>query len=148
MFRLKPILKLSTFKEIRLVRDDCWNKVKGGEVSLCYFTGESDMKALDLTNVDSVQSKSIAYINFRLHTEQVGLFFIDSKYQNRTLGKQILLKTIYEMHQNNVPAVWAITTPDHPFWSNVFNKKFKYSSKPHPSVSGDGYSCSILDCKV
>lgn len=143
MMQLKPTLKLSMFKEIRIVQNDTWNNIKNGEVSLCYFNNKKDTSGIDLTDVESVRAQSDAYINFRLHTGQVGLFFIDEKYQNRSLGKQILLKTISEMKMHDVPAVWAITAKGHPFWSNVFGKQFKYSSRPHRSVTGDGYIIHI-----
>jgi hypothetical protein len=135
----KP-LDISMFNEIRIVRDDKWNKVTDGEISLCYFDKSYDTSLLDITNVDETQFKSVAYINYRIGTGQIGLFFINKHdYQNRGLGKQILLSVINEMRLNNRKSVWAITSYEHPFWSNVFNKSFIKSKRPHLSVTGSGY---------
>ena len=89
-------------------------------------------------------TESIAYIRYYVTTRQVGLFFIKTKYQNRGLGKQILSKVIKEMRENNCDELWAVTSKNHTFWSNVYNKSFEFRDPAHPSVTGDGY---VLDLK-
>jgi len=81
----------------------------------------------------------IGYIRYYNTTGQIGLFFIDEEYKNRGLGKQILSKIIKELKMNNCKGVWAVTTTNHPFWSNVYNKSFTYKDPVHSSVTGDGY---------
>ena len=39
--------------------------------------------------------------------------------------------------------IWAITTQNHPFWSNVFDKSFEFASRPHDSVTGSGYLLNL-----
>jgi len=50
------------------------------------------------------------------------------------------------MKEFNTTHVWAVTTDDHPFWSNVYNKSFQWCEwkKLHPSVTGSGYKMEIL----
>ncbi len=106
----KP-MKLEDFKEIRTVTDDNWNKIKNGNINLEYFDKNNN---------------SIGYIDYRVNVGQIGLFFITNhSYINRGLGKQILEKAIKEIKLYKVKEVWAVTTDNHPFWSNVWNKSFK-----------------------
>jgi GNAT superfamily N-acetyltransferase len=72
-------------------------------------------------------------------------FFINKEYQNRGLGKQILTQVIEDMKAHNVTEIWAVSTINHPFWSNVYNKSFSwYESKQlHLSVTGFGYKMKI-----
>lgn len=65
-------------------------------------------------------NKYAGYISYRASNGQVGLFFLDKEYQNRGLGKQILTQTIKHMKEFNQTDIWAITTENHPFWSNVY----------------------------
>ena len=81
----------------------------------------------------------IGYIRYYITTGQIGLFFIDEEYQNRGLGKQILSKVIRELKMNQCDEVWAVTTDNHPFWSNVYHKSFIPGRPAHPSVTGPGY---------
>jgi len=81
----------------------------------------------------------IGYIRYYITTGQIGLFFIDDEYQNRGLGKQILSKVIKELKTNQCEEVWAVSTNDHTFWSNVYNKSFAHRNPAHPSVTGPGY---------
>ena len=81
----------------------------------------------------------IGYIRYYITTGQIGLFFINDEYQRRGLGKQILSKVIEDLKTNNCDEVWAVTSTNHPFWSNVYNKSFVYRNPAHPSVGGDGY---------
>ncbi len=146
----KPTLKLEDFNEITIIINDDWNKVEKGNVWKCYF--EKSVKLNDL-NIDSVKDRkgaeniafrSIGYISYKIKTGQIGLFFIDPKFRNLGLGKQILTRVINDIKTNQNKSkqtltVWAVTTKDHPFWSNVYDKSFEYKSKPHSSVKGSGY---------
>ena len=51
----------------------------------------------------------------------------------------MLQKAINEMKIHKVTKVWAVTTHNHPFWSNVFNKSFTLKFPAHKSVTGSGY---------
>jgi hypothetical protein len=81
----------------------------------------------------------IGYIRYYITTGQIGLFFIDNEYQHRGLGKQILSKVIEDLKTNNCDEVWAVTSTNHSFWSNVYNKSFEYRDPAHPTVGGNGY---------
>jgi GNAT superfamily N-acetyltransferase len=115
--RLK-YLKLNDFTEIRKI---------DVSIKLEYFTK---------TN------KSIGYIKYK-PTGQIGLFFIDEEYQNRGLGKQILSKVIDELSDIGCNEVWAVTTKNHIFWSNVYDKQFKPRQPAHSSVTGSGYYINL-----
>jgi len=123
----KP-LSLDNFKEIRDVGNDNWNKIPNGEIYLKYF---------------SDNGKEIGYINYRISTGQICLFQLEEEYRNRGLGKQILGKVINDLKKLGIKEVWAITTENHEFWSNVYKKSFEYKKRPHKSVTGSGYSMKI-----
>jgi len=81
----------------------------------------------------------IGYIRYYITTGQIGLFFIDNEYQHRGLGKQILSKVIEDLKTNNCDEVWAVTSTNHSFWSNVYNKSFEYRDPAHLTVGSSGY---------
>ena len=128
-----PLL-ITNFKEVRYISSEISqpnhlfvNKKPGG-ILLEYYNNK-DVK--------------IGYIRYYITNGQIGLFFIDKEYQNRGLGKQILSKVIQELETNHCEEVWAVTSKNHPFWSNVYNKSFEYRDPAHPSVGGDGYFMKI-----
>ena len=127
-----PIIRmppLTDFNEIRLVSsempypNDYFVNKKPGGIMLEYYD----------------KNKKIGYIRYYITTGQIGLFFIDDDYQNRGIGKQILSKVIKELETNNCEEVWAVTSQNHSFWSNVYNKSFVHRDPAHPTVGGDGY---------
>ena len=85
----------------------------------------------------------IGYIRYYVTTGQIGLFFIENKYQNRGLGKQILSKVMDELTTNHCKEVWAVTPQHHSFWSNVYHKSFEYRHPAHPTVGGEGYAMKL-----
>ena len=91
------------------------------------------------------QDVKFGYIRYYITTGQIGLFFIDKEYQNRGLGKQILSKLIEELETNKCEEVWAVSTDNHTFWSNVYNKSFTHRVPAHPSVTGSGYFMKIRE---
>jgi GNAT superfamily N-acetyltransferase len=123
-------MKIDTLGEIRYESrnikepDGIFTPNKPGGVMLKYYNTEED---------------EVGYIRYYITTGQIGLFFINKKYQNRGIGKQILLRVIEELKVNNCEECWAVTTMDHPFWSNVFDKSFTYNYPAHKSVTGQGY---------
>lgn len=129
----KPIpLNLSDFYQHKVIKDDSLNNKPDGGVLIDFYS-------------DFNKTNKIGYISYRVKVGQNGLFFIDKEYQNRGLGKQILSQVIDDMRANNVTEIWAVTTREHPFWSNVFNKSFHWydSRQLYPSVSGFGYKMKI-----
>lgn len=115
----------------RIIKNDYWNNIPNGEYR-------------DNIIVDNT---IIGYIQYRIKTGQIGLFFIDSEYRNRGLGRQVLYNTINTIRDKNpeIKSVWAVTTQDHKFWSNVYNKSFRFEDRVHNSVTGFGY---ILDLET
>ena len=125
-------LFIKDFIEERSVTNDTWNRHINGEIKLEYFSN----------------NQSAGYIQYRIKTGQIGLFFMKDEYANRGLGKQILNKVIGELKEHNVKEVWAVTRDNHPFWSNVFNKSFIPRDPVHPSVGGSGYFLKIDNYKI
>lgn len=129
----RPLL-INDFREVRFVSsempspNDYFVYKKPGGIWLEYYNNKN---------------AKIGYIRYYITTGQIGLFFIDDEYQNRGLGKQILSKVIQEMKTTQCEEVWAVTTTNHSFWSNVYNKSFEYRNPAHPTVGGDGYVMKI-----
>jgi hypothetical protein len=120
----KYSLKLSGFKEDLTITD--------GEIRRTYYD----------TNVDP--PKNIGYIDYRLEPGQIGVFFINDEYQNRGLGKQMLMIAIDDIkNYGTANTVWAVTIKNHPFWHNVWDQSFKYKDPTHSSVTGDGYVMTL-----
>jgi GNAT superfamily N-acetyltransferase len=123
-------IKIDTLKELRYESrnikepNDYFRPNKPGGILLKYYN-------------DTEQE--VGYIRYYITTGQIGLFFIDKKYQNCGIGKQILSKVMEELKDNDCEECWAVTTMDHPFWSNVFDKSFKYKYPVHKTVTGQGY---------
>ena len=129
-------LFIHDFREVRYVSskipepNDIFVNNKPGGIMLEYYNNQ-DVK--------------IGYIRYYITTGQIGLFFIDKEYQNRGLGKQILSKLIEELETNKCEEVWAVSTDNHTFWSNVYNKSFTHRVPAHPSVTGSGYFMKIRE---
>lgn len=110
------------------IENDTWNNIKDGQITKDVY----------------YSSKHIGYIRYRTETGQIGIFVIfDDCYRNVGLGKQILNNTIEDLRNNNQSSVWAITTENHSFWANIYNKKFIYKERVHSSVTGSGYLMNI-----
>src|SRR5437870_9331364 len=79
-------------------------------------------KRIELTDKNNGE---VGYIQYTPHTGQIGLLDIIKNYRNHTLGTQLLTIAINDIKQNNtnVEEVWAVTIPNHPFWSKIM--KFK-----------------------
>ena len=125
-----PPLFINDFREVRYVSseipqpNDIFVYKKPGGIMLEYYNKKDE---------------KIGYIRYYITTGQIGLFFIDDEYQNRGLGKQILSKVIEELKENQCKEMWAVSTDNHIFWSNVYNKSFEHRVPAHPSVTGPGY---------
>lgn len=155
-------INISSLHEVKIIRHDKWNEDKlnpqnanGKYICRVYFKDSVDLSEIELNNpeksnfkstdeIDKLLSKSFAYITYRTLTGQIGLFFINNKEnENRNLGKQILMKVITDMKNEGRDSIFAVTSNDHPFWSNVFDKSFKWKKRPHLSVTGSGYSLDL-----
>lgn len=158
---------LKSFKEVKLVRHDSWNHdIKTGvfakdyiwrvyfeDGNQEYYSCTADMKYPEYAptissfetrdNDEMIANKGIGYISYRVATGQIGLFFIKKEYQNCGIGKQILLRAIEDIKHNGCNKVFAVTSKDHTFWSNVFKSSFKWSKRPDDSVTGSGYCLDL-----
>jgi len=130
MLSSRTPLVITDFREVRFVssempyENEFFKNRKPGGILLEYY------------NYDDVK---IGYIRYYITTGQIGLFFLDDEYQNRGLGKQILSKVIEELEANHCEEVWAVSTTNHSFWSNVYQKAFVFRKPAHPIVGGNGY---------
>ncbi len=118
--RQPPITKYELKKTIN---DDTWNKIPNGDIS-CEII------------VDNI---IVGNINYRIGTGQIGIYWLEEKYRNRGLGKKVLLDIMNEINNYGTKECWAVSTQGHYFWSNVFNKSFRYKDPVHKSVTGMGY---------
>jgi GNAT superfamily N-acetyltransferase len=127
----KPKINFYSIIQMKRITDDTWNKIPNSDVRIDFYEYNKNNK--------------IGYISYRLSVGQIGLFFIEEPYRNRGLGKQILEQTIKEMKENNIEYIWCVTSKNHPFWSNIYNKKMIWcdEGKLHPSVRGYGYKMKI-----
>lgn len=128
-FYLYKPLNINNFREVKYVSTD-------DSYPPTYFTNKKNFAIL-LEYYD--KNEKIGYIRFYFKTGQIGSFFIYAEYKNCGLGKQILSKVIKELKDNNCKEVWVMTSTDHLFWSNVYNKSFTYREPVHPTDGGDGY---------
>lgn len=127
-FRRK--LDLRDFRQFKKIEDDYGNNVENGQYTIKFF---------NLMGGDCV-----GYITYRVAVGQVGLFVLQPEYRNRGLGKQILIQTINHMKEHEMTHIWAVTSENHEFWSNVFHKGFTWhENRVHPSVTGGGYRMKI-----
>lgn len=124
----KP-LNINHFKEIRYISSEI---IYPNEF---FVNNKKDAILLEFYN----KNEKIGHIRYYTNTGQIGSFYINYQYQNRGLGKQILSKVITELKLNNCKEAWAVTTQNHSFWTNVYNKSFIYRDPAHPSVYGNGY---------
>lgn len=129
-------LCIDNFVEKIEIKNDTYNNVKNGTQIISYYNYD----------VENKLSLKIARISFRSHNGQIGYFWIDPKYRNRQLVKNILLKSIKIMKRQNpdLKIVWLASVNNrHEFWSNVWNKKFKFKNFVHKSINNSGYIMEI-----
>lgn len=145
-------IDINSLHEIKFVRYDDWNKKNGGYIYRMYFTEPIDVSEYKINDpnsfhdryeLDELASKSVGFITYKLATGQIGLFFISEEYKNRNFGKKILTKVISDIRNEGKNSVFAITTKNHQFWSNVFGKSFEWRDRPDKSVTGSGYFLSF-----
>ena len=125
----KPI-DLEDFIEEKTVKNDDWNNIPDGDITLRYST---------------ISNREIGYINYKIGVGEVSIFRVEKKCRGMGLGKQILTKVIDDMRKAGTKSIWAIAIENHDFWSNVFNKSFTYypSNKLHSSVTEPGYRMEL-----
>src|SRR5437868_4133165 len=126
--KLPNKLTLNMFNEKKTISDDLWNDITNGEIAIKY--------------TDKITNEWICNINYRIHTGQIGLLFVNNLYQRKGLGTEMLTNAIKDIcNRSNVSNIWAVTTNNHPYWNNVKINGQKFHSKPpaHPSVTGSGY---------
>ena len=134
----KEILNLNNFKIHTHISDDNFNNFKNGEITKYLLPNSLDHITFD-TNDFYRTNKAIGMINYRIHSGQVGIFYLEPEFRNKGLGKQIILKVMKEMKDNETKKMFAVTTRDNVFWSNVFNKSFAYVDRVDENVTGMGY---------
>jgi ribosomal protein S18 acetylase RimI-like enzyme len=151
-------INISTLTEVKIIRQDEFNydvrnpaKTNGQYIYKLYFETPVDLGDVivndptvsnfyDRNKIDVLASTAVGYITYRLVTGQICLFYVKPGYKNRGLGKQILTRVMVDMkNKGHTAGIFAITSTNHPFWSNVFNKSFEWKKRPDLSVTGSGY---------
>ena len=151
-------IDISTLTEVTIIRQDEFNydvqhptKTDGKYVYKFYFETPVDLGDIEVNNptvsnfydrhkVGELTLNSVGYITYRLVTGQICIFHINKPgYKHRGLGKQILTRVITDMKNEGKTSIFTITSNNHLFWSNVFNKSFEWKSRPDLSVTGSGY---------
>ena len=128
------VYDLAQYQKKVEISNDTWHDVVGGNVRHIFYDATSQ----------TAKVRQVGYIDFRLETGQIGLFRIEEEYQNKGLGKQMLLGAIEDIKSHGkAKTVWAVTSLDHPFWSNVWNKAFQLKDPAHSSVTEYGYSMPL-----
>lgn len=126
------------------IRDDTWNKYKNGQVDKWwYIDADEAIKAHEEDDERGVfrVSNPIAYISYRPFVGQIGIIDIaDERYKGIGIGKEMLRIAIEDTKKaNKTTEIWAVTSDNHPFWSNVWGRAFKPRKPAHVSVYGSGY---------
>jgi GNAT superfamily N-acetyltransferase len=126
--RLRKNFPLSNLKEV-VSKDECMSlRFKEGSYKKYYYH----------------DGKEIGHIYYNILNGYIGLFWLKESYRNRGLGKQILTETILEMKKNDVKEIWMSTSKNHFFWSNVWDKRFKYRESIHEKINNScGYYLNL-----
>lgn len=84
----------------------------------------------------SVQDDGIevGYLQYRSATGQIGLIRLDEKYRGYGLGPQLLDIVAQD---SGTDELFAVTTPNHPFWSK--RASAIWTCPAGPGVTGCGY---------
>lgn len=73
-------------------------------------------------------NEKIGYIYYNIKNGSINVFYINEKYRNQGLGKQMLDKVIDEMKDYNIDTIWVTNASKYnEFWKNVYNKSFTYT---------------------
>jgi GNAT superfamily N-acetyltransferase len=124
----KSKCNINMFNIKTTISDDIWNKIKDGQTTI--------------ELIDKDDEHKIGYISYRKYVGQIGLLFItDENYMRRSLGTQLLNIAIADMKTVGTKEVWAVTSDNHYYWSNIMN--FKPRSPAHSTVTGSGYAMKI-----
>ncbi len=99
-------------------------------ISKLYFKDE---------NAPEDDDNLVSRISYSTVSGQIGLIMVDPEYQNKGLGKQMIIDACHEIESEEV---WLVTCPNHPFYTNVFNGAFQFRNPAHKIVWGPGYCAS------
>lgn len=120
----------SQLRQNKSVHFDMWNNLKDNHVHIEFFDNNA----------------FAGMINYKVAVGQVSLLYLEKKYQNKGIGKEILLQTMTHMKEYKTPYIWTLcNNKNHFFWSNVFQKKFVWCENEmlHPSVHGSGFKMKM-----
>jgi hypothetical protein len=109
------------FKLIKTITKDTWNHIQNGNIKLECFEKVPNLN----------KTIPVGYIDYRLYSGQINSFYIHNAYQMNGIGTDLLLYTIEDLRKINTPEIFAISTLNHPFWSNVLDRSFTYRTRQH-----------------
>jgi len=117
-------------RQNKSVHFDVWNNLKDNHIDIEFFDNNA----------------FAGIITYKVAVGQVSLLYLEKRYQNKGIGKDILLQTMMHMKKFNTPYIWTLSNnKNHFFWSNVFQRKFVWYENEtlHPSVHGSGFKMKI-----
>jgi predicted acetyltransferase len=95
-----------------------------------------------LYDQESENPKDIGHVNFNATTGQIGFIEVKEKYRHNGLAQFMLMNIEKELKKNDVLKSWVVCSRDHFFWSKQWD--YIFDASPHKSVTGSGYSKTLL----
>lgn len=68
----------------------------------------------------------ISHIIYDIDKGEINYINVNKNFRSNGIGKKMLNDCMTDMKNNNISTVYCFSYLGHPFWSNVFNKKFKF----------------------
>ena len=124
----KPYWSLKDFTVKRTLRNDMWNGLENSQVHYDLY---------------DTNGKCVGCSSIRLATGQMCSTRLDEEYRGCKIGYELIkLATYDKIIYDNTTELWAVTTPNHPFWSKLPNARW---CKPAgPNVIGSGFKFDLF----
>lgn len=88
-------------------------------------------------------NKEIGYFQYRSSNGQLGTLHLEKEYRGYGIMNQVLKRIILDMKYAGAKRVFAVTIPNHPYFSKIPN--MEWTEPAGIDVTGSGYSIAIKD---
>lgn len=88
-----------------------------------------------------LHNKLISHITYNIDEGEINYINVNENFRSIGIGKKMLYDCILDMKNNNISTIYCFTYLEHPFWSNIYNKKFKFTWIEEPKY----YNASTYD---